>query len=162
MKKLRLFLLAGAALLLATCQPKTDIEKEKEAIIQAFEQEKAAYFNQDFAALIVNWVQEPSSFKCFMGADGEIRYEGWQSIEQSIKSEIEDTTWDRKLVKATFSDYRINIMDNSAWVTCHTHWDGIFRGDTISLDQSRINVLKKVDETWKFALMAIYNIPVKE
>jgi hypothetical protein len=161
MKRMNMVLITSLLLLFSACQPKVDIAKEKEAIISTFEQEKSAFFNQDFAAEIATWVQESTSFKNFMGADGETRYEGWQNIEQSIKKEIEDTTFDRKLVKATFSDFRIDVMEKSAWVTCNTHWDGIFRGDTITLDQTRISVLKKENNTWKFTLMAIYNIPKK-
>ncbi len=145
-----------------SCKPKVDIEKEKEAIKTVFEQEKTAFFNQDYIALSEIWVKEPSSVKIFMLESGQIKYEGWENIDESLKKETEDTTWNRKLVKANFLNYKIDVMDKSAWVLCDTHWEGIFRGDTMSLDQSRICILKKVDDKWKFALMAIYNIPKEQ
>ena len=159
MKKLSFVLLSSMALLFSACQPKVDTEKEKEAIKSVFEQEKNAFFNQDNVVIGETWVKESSSAKIFMDENGQTRFEGWENINASIKKETEDTSWNRKLVKANFLNYKIDVMDKSAWVMCDTHWEGIFRGDTMSVDQSRICILKKVDDKWKFALMAIYNIP---
>lgn len=162
MKKLGFVLLSSTALLFSTCQPKVDTEKEKEAIKSVFEQEKSAFFNQDYVAIGETWVKESSSAKIFMDENGQTRFEGWENINASIKKETEDTSWNRKLVKANFLNYKIDVMDKSAWVMCDTHWEGIFRGDTMSVDQSRICILKKVDDKWRFALMAIYNIPKEQ
>jgi len=162
MKKLGFVLLSSTALLFSTCQPKVDTEKEKEAIKSVFEQEKSAFFNQDYVAIGETWVKESSSAKVFMDENGQTRFEGWENINESIKKETEDTSWNRKLVKANFLNYKIDVMDKSAWVMCDTHWEGIFRGDTMSVDQFRICILKKVDDKWRFALMAIYNIPKEQ
>jgi hypothetical protein len=50
-------------------------------------------------------------------------------------------TWDRKLVTATYSNYQFNFSGTSAWVVCDLRFGGIVRGDTITLNNIRINSL---------------------
>jgi len=38
-------------------------------------------------------------------------------------------------------------------------WSGIYKDRPMKLRQSRISVLKKINGQWKFALVAIYEIP---
>jgi len=162
MKKYLLPLFAFILLAVTSCQKKIDIEKEKEAIKAVFEQEKDAFFKQDYVSMSNYWVNEPSSIKMFISSKGQTKYEGGDNIIASEKKETEDNSWDRKLVTATFTNYQIDIMNNSAWVLCETHWKGIIRNDTINDHvQTRISVLKKVDGSWKFALMSIYSPPEK-
>jgi hypothetical protein len=157
MKKHLLSLLTLILITATSCQKKIDIEKEKEAIKAVFEQEKDAFFKQDYASMSNYWVNEPSSIKMFISSKGQTKYEGGDNIIASEKKETGDNSWDRKLVTATFTNYQIDVMNNSAWVLCETHWKGIIRTDTITdYAQTRISVLKKVDGNWKFSLMAIY------
>jgi len=149
-----LVLLAGTS-----CQKKMDIEKEKEAIQAVFEAEKAAYFKQDDKAMGEFWIKLPSSVKIAMSANGQKRYDGWDNINAAYQEEIQDTSWNRELVRATFTNYQINVRNTAAWVLCEANWEGIFMGDTISVTQTRINVLEKDDGKWKFSLMAYYTIP---
>jgi len=51
------------------------------------------------------------------------------------------------------------VMGDSAWVVCDTDWSGSLKDRPVKLKQSRISVLKKINGRWKFALMAIYEIP---
>lgn len=164
MKKLAsVILLAFLSLIyFSSCQPKVDIENDKEAIKAVFEKEKEAFFNQDLAGMGETWVNEPTSVKIYISADGQNKYEGWDNITAQSQKEISDTTWDRKQIKVSILSYKINVMDKSAWVLCDYHWEGIIRGEAITLDQSRICVLKKVDNKWKFTLMAMYANPQKQ
>jgi hypothetical protein len=160
MKKYFMVLATLIFVLGTSCEEKINIEKEKEAIKAVFEADKTAYFNQDFNAMGELWIKEPSSIKIFMSDKGLTKYEGWENINASQKKETEDNSWDRKQVKATFLNYNIDLIDDeSASVVCETAWDGIFGADTLSLKQSRIVVLKKVDGKWKYSLHSIFNIP---
>lgn len=149
-----LILLAGTS-----CEKKIDIEKEKEAIKALFEEDKAAYFNQDYNGMGECWAKEPSSTKIWISSGGLSKIDGWENINDSQKKETEDNSWDRKQVKATFSNYQIDVVDESAWVFCETSWEGILGSDTINSKQNRIVVLKRLDGKWKFAMVAIYQIP---
>jgi hypothetical protein len=97
--------------------------------------------------------------KYWFTSKGPTKIDGWDNINASQKKESEDTTWDRKQVKATFSNYQIEIMGESAWVFYEATWEGIFRGDTMILKQNRIVVMKKVDGKWKYSLHSIFQIP---
>ncbi len=161
--KTKLFMLFTLAIWVFTaCEEKIDIAKEEAAIKAVFEADKTAYLNQDATAMAEFWVQDASSQKIFQSTTGENVISGWENINVSQQKEVADTTWDRSLVACTFSDFKINISDESAWVTSKTNWKGTFKGQQADMNQSRIAVMKKVNGNWKFALMAIYNFPMEE
>ncbi|NMC60989.1 MAG: nuclear transport factor 2 family protein [Candidatus Methanofastidiosa archaeon] len=138
------------------------ITKEEAAIKAAFEGEKAAFFKQDHVGMGEYWVKEPATMKYWLGPEGSTKIVGWENVDASQKKETEDNRWDRNQMKATFSNYKINIMGNSAWVFCETDWDGINNGKKFNLKQERIVVLKKVDDKWKFSLYGIFQLPNSE
>jgi hypothetical protein len=161
MKKTMMGLLSLGLLTMAACQEKIDVAKEKEAIKAVFEAEKAGFFSRDASAMAETWVQEPSSAKIYMSAQGQTRYDGWDAVRKHDLGLTKDDSWDRNLVKAEYSDYQIDIMDDSAWVLCKAAFSGTGDSANMNVQQSRIVVMKKVGGKWKFALMAIYNIPAK-
>lgn len=134
-------------------------ENEKTAIKAVFEAEKTAYFKQDYIGMGEFWVKEPATMKYWLGSKGSTKIVGWENINSSQKKETEDNSWDRKKVTATFSNYQINIMGNSAWIFCETNWEGEVKGEGFNLKQERIVVMKKVDGKWKFSLYAIFQLP---
>lgn len=163
MKKLVFFSLTAILLAALACQEKTDTEKEKEAIIAVIEEEKDAFFSQDYSRMAETWVQDPVSLKVYMDKKGYTRYEGWDAISKHDQGNVQDTSIDRNSIKLSFANFQFNIMNNSAWGFFDAHWTGISKGDTIDSYQTRIVVLKKVDGEWKFTLMAIQTItPEKE
>lgn len=162
MKQILLGVLSFGLLAICSCQQKTDITKEETAIKAVYETEKEAFLNQDIAGIEKFWVQDEKSKKVWLSATGIEMFEGWENIDASIRKEVADTTWNRKLMTCTFSDYQIDVMGNSAWVTNKTNWKGTFKGQTMDANQSRIAVMKKESGNWKFALMAIYNFPMEK
>jgi len=137
----------------------TDIAKEKEAIKAVFEAEKTAYFNQNNIEMGEYWIKKPTSMKYWLTSKGSTKIDGWENINASQKKETEDNSWDRKKMKATYSDYQINITGNSAWIFCKTTWEGDFNGEKFNLKQERIVVMEKDDGKWKYALHAIFELP---
>jgi ribosomal protein S8 len=159
MKKHLMVLVTLIFLVGFSCNEKIDLTKEKEAIKAVFEEEKNGFLNQDYVRMSETWIQEPSSVKITMTDKGQTKLDGWDAVSKEDQRATKDNSWDRKLVTVNFANYQIDVMNTSAWVMCETHWNGIFNNDTINLVQTRINVLKKIDGKWKFALMAIYNPP---
>jgi hypothetical protein len=107
-------------------------------------------------------VQDASSQKIWYSGKDENAIVGWENINASQQKEVADTSWDRSQMDCTFSDFQIDIMDESAWVTSKTNWKGTMNNKPFEANQSRIIVMKKVNGNWKFALMAIYNFPMEE
>lgn len=155
MKKLVYFSLTLILLAAIACQEKTDLEKEKEAIMAVIEQEKDAFFSKDYSRMAQTWAQEPVSFKVYMDDKGYTMYEGWDAISKHDQGNVQDTSIDRNSIKLSFANYQFNIMNSSAWALFDAHWAGISKGDTIDSYQTRIVVLKKVEGEWKFTLMAM-------
>lgn len=146
-----------------SCNEKTDPEKEKEAIKALIEQEKDGFFSQNFSLMSETWVQEPSSVKIYLSAEGQLKIEGWDAISKHDQNNLADTTLDRQTVNLSFRNFQINLLsEESAWVMHEAVWEGMNQGNPVHLVQTRINVLKKVGGKWKFNLMSIYNQPKTE
>lgn len=146
-----------------SCNEKTDSEKEKEAIKAVIEQEKDAFFSQNFSLMAETWLHEPSSVKIYLSAEGQLKFEGWDAISQHDQINLADTTLNRHTVNLSFRDFQIYMLgDESAWVMYEAVWEGMNQGNPIYMVQTRINVLKKVGDNWKFSLMSIYNQPKEE
>jgi hypothetical protein len=159
MKRLLVALAVLGLIVFALGKQRADIGKEEGAIKALFEAEKAAFFERNAVGVGEAWAKEPTSMKIYLSPKGPTKYAGWDDIEASIRKEAADDSWDRKQVTATFSNYRIDVMGDSAWVVCDTDWSGVIKEQPWKLKQSRISVLKKIDGKWKFALMAVYEVP---
>ena len=154
MKKIY-FLLAIIFLAGTACQEKTDIEKEKEAIKTVIEAEKEAFYSKDYSRIAETWIQEPSSYKIYLNQNGNNIFEGWEAISKHDLQNVQDTSWDRSQLKMDFSNYRINIIENTAWVLFDCYNNGIYQGNNISTLNTRIYVLRKIEGEWRFSLMAM-------
>jgi ketosteroid isomerase-like protein len=159
MKKSLSILFVIALFVCTSLKGQTNNAKEEAAIKAVFEAEKAAYFKQDYAGMGEFWVKEPTTMKYWLGSKGSTKIVGWENINESQKKETEDNSWDRKQMTATFSNYQINIMGNSAWIFCETNWEGKVKGEAFNLKQERIVVMKKMDGKWKFSLYSIFQLP---
>ncbi|KAF0238364.1 MAG: hypothetical protein FD181_1175 [Prolixibacteraceae bacterium] len=162
MKTNLFFLMTLAIWVFTACEEKIDIAKEEAAIKAVFEAEKNAYLKQDAAAMAEFWVQDATSQKIWYSTTGENVILGWENINASQQKEVDDTSWDRSLMTCTFSGFQIDIMDESAWITSKTNWKGTMNDKPFEANQARIVVMKQLDGNWKFALMAIYNLPMEE
>lgn len=132
--KTKLFLLLTLAIWVFTaCEEKIDVAKEEAAIKAVFEEEKTGYLNQDYARMAETWIQNPSSVKIIMTKEGQTKFDGWDAVSKEDQRGTSDNSWDRKLVKISFDNYKIDVMDKSAWVMCETKWNGIYNNDTIDL-----------------------------
>jgi hypothetical protein len=146
----------------ALCQPKVDVEKEKDAIKAVLEEEKKGYFERNFDKIASTWVQKPSSVKMFMGEKGEYELFGWTKISESDKEGISKDWSDYKNMDVKYSDFQFSIYEESAWIVYKARWDWIFKDQPKKLEQTRIMAFEKVEGKWKITLMAIYNIPTEK
>lgn len=142
--------------------PKTgDLEKDKEAIKAVLEKEKKGYFAKDFETIASTWVQEPSSVKLFMSAQGEAAFFGWAKISEGTRKELADDHSDYKDMRVEFSDFQFNIYESNAWVIFRSKWDWTSKNEHQKVEQTRIMAFERVRGEWKIKLMAIYNVPTE-
>jgi hypothetical protein len=164
MKKAHCFvyLLVSLVPFVALCQPKVDVEKEKDAIQAVLEEEKKGYFERNFEKIASTWLQKPSSVKMFMGEKGEMELFGWTKISESDKEGISKDRSEYKNMDVKYSDFHYHIYERSAWTVFKARWDWIFGDKPGKLEQTRIMAFEKVEGKWKITLMAIYNVPTEK
>ena len=147
-------LITGAAMVLPSGAA-NDSSKENEAIMAVIEKEKSAYLALDFAAMADTWVQKPSSMKVYLSAGKETRIDGWDAISAQDKAALAAVPPGASRPQIDFSDYRITVQGDTAWVTHKADWKGVANGKPLSSTQSRVDVLTKEGGKWKFTMMAI-------
>ncbi len=130
---------------------------EKDTIKAVIEEEKDAYHALDDARMAAVWIQQPTSLKFFVYDGKETHLDGYAAIAADARKALNR---ERALASAQrsrfeFSNYRITLQGDSAWVVCNARWDGVAQGWPASAAQSRVYVLQKEDGRWKLALMAI-------
>jgi hypothetical protein len=140
-----------------SCQETIDIEKEKKAVIAVNEEERDAYFDRNLARLEAIWVQEATSQRRFIST----RLVGWNQIRENYEEDINSKEkWkEMENVSASFSNYVVNIYDNTALIYHDVQWTGKLFGKTIDNKQERIVHLVKIDGAWKIDLIIQLSVP---
>jgi hypothetical protein len=156
------YLVIGLAPFISACQPKVDIEKEKDAIKAVLEEEKKGFFEKNSERMAATWVQKPSSVKMFMGQNEEIDMFGWAKISERDKADLARGWSDYKDMRVDYSDFQFNIYERNAWILFKARWGWTYNGEPGKLEQTRIMALEKFEGKWKITLMAIYNVPSQQ
>jgi hypothetical protein len=146
--------------LFSACKPKVDIQKEQGAIIAVIEEERNAYFDRDISRLEAIWVQDSTSKRIFRSETALIILKGWTGINANYQEDFEADVWkDYEDLMADFSNWEINIYNNSALVYHDIHWTGKYFGEEVEAEQKRVVHLVKSDGTWKINFIAQITIP---
>ncbi|GAG92142.1 unnamed protein product [marine sediment metagenome] len=153
-----LILLAGTS-----CQEKIDVEKENDAIIAVNEEERNAYLDHDITRLEAIWVQKSTSQRIFTSENALTILNGWTEIYTNYRESIDSEWWkDTEDLFASFSNYEINLYDNTALVYHDIKWTGKYLGEEMDFKQKRVIHFVKVEGTWKFDFTAQLEIPAEK
>jgi hypothetical protein len=149
-------------LVFSGCKPKVDINKEEQAVIAVIEEERNAYFDRDLSRLEVIWVQDSTSKRIFRSETALIILNGWDEINANYREDIETDIWkDYEDLKADFSNYEINVYNNSALAYHDIFWTGKYQGEEVGAEQKRALHLVKIGGTWKIDFIAQLTIPAQ-
>jgi len=157
MKNLKSLMLAFIVLFLASCQEITDVEAEKQAIIDVINAETQAYLDFDFDKVISYYVQDSLNFRLTTGADDHVFLEGWDEVEAFFKSDLidsESNTLSETHIKVEKDNYRIKLYENSAYVICTEKWTYTTADNVIEIDSRQVRFMEKVDGEWKIAFLS--------
>jgi len=140
-----------------SCQETIDIEDDKKAVIAVNEEERDAYFDRNLARLEAIWVQELTSQRIFSTTS----LNGWNQIRENYEESINDAEQMEEMedITASFSNYVINIYDNTALVYHDIQWTGKIGDVAIDEKQNRIVHFVKVDGSWKIDLIVQLSVP---
>ena len=127
------------------------------------EEERDAYFDQDISRLEAIWIQESTSRRVFRSNDKLIILDGWNEIYKNYKEGIDAEWWgESENFFANFSNYNINLYENSALVYHHIQWTGKIKDEVIDSKQERIVHFIKENGVWKFDFIAQLTIPAEK
>ena len=140
-----------------SCRNATDVEAEKQAIIDVINAETDAYLEFDFEKVKSFYVQDSLNFRLTTGADDHVFLEGWDEIESFFRDELirsnphvpADTH-----VNVSKNNYRIKVYERSAYVVCSENWTYTMSEKRIEINSLQVRFMEKVDGEWKIAFLS--------
>ena len=152
MKKIFLIIIALLFLSCYSCQKKTDIEKEKAAVIEALNAEGSRFAANDLAGVFALHIQDSTATRL----DGYRIYKGWDEIESLYKSYVAanslDTSWTNP--RNIKENVICKVTGNTAWLICDNIWKYEYIGKPVEWSNVQIAFFEKVDGKWKFSFNA--------
>ncbi len=76
-------------------------------------------------------------------------------LNKKISGLVEAT----KELVVSYSNFDINVLENTALVYYNATWSGKLRGEDLNLEDKRIVHLRKIENEWKIDLFIHYSLP---
>lgn len=159
MKKYFLPLFLMVLIVGTACQPKVNVEKEKEAILAVLEEESNALEAMDKDRVYATHLQGDEEMRWELGVYGYRLYEGWEEIT-SLLGDYLDGTQENNL-KISKENVLIKVVGNAAWLTCDNLVEWGTGDEKDGFSNIQIVFLEKVQGEWKIAFTAYYSKPVE-
>ncbi|WP_378177912.1 hypothetical protein [Aquimarina sp. SS2-1] len=136
---------------------KVNTEKEKEAILEALNNETKAAFQRNYELWKEFWIHDPEITKVYIDfADSTFSESvGWKEINQFVKTFMEEHPEPEPLPKSLES-INVRLYDHGAWVTYKQQ-------DSLRGLKRETRLMEKVDGKWKIAGMqtTIYGFKIE-
>ena len=136
----------------------TNVEKEKEAILETLNNETKAAFQRDYEAWTEKWVHDPNITKTYIDFPESTFSEsvGWNEISQFVKTFIEEHPEPEPIPKL-LDKIDVRLYGNGAWVTYMLQ-------DSLRGRKRETRLMEKVNGEWKIAGMqtTIYGFETNE
>lgn len=126
---------------------KTDVEQEKEYILQTLNNETKAAFQRDYKAWSEKWVHDPNITKTYLDFHENTFSEsvGWKEISEFVKTFMEKHP-EPEPTPELLDQIEVRLYSDGAWVT-YTQQDSL-RGR-----KRETRLMEKVNGVWKIAGM---------
>jgi hypothetical protein len=159
MKKFFLPLFVLVLIVGTACEPRVNVEKEKEAILAVLEEESNAMEAMDKDGVFATHLQSDEEMRWELGVYGYRLYDGWDEIKTLLGDYLDGTQVNN--LNISKENVNIKVAGNAAWLTCDNvvEWGTAEEKDGFSNIQ--IVFLEKVQGDWKIAFTAYYSKPVE-
>lgn len=152
MKNYLSILLAIILLAEISCQPKVDVEKEKEAVLKVLQAAGDEFAKKNKDGIFNTHIQDESATR----VGGSKVYTGWDEIKELYenylaRNQADTITQNPRNIKENII---VKVNGNNAWVVCDNIWKWELDGKEQGFQNKQIAVFEKQDEQWKFALNA--------
>lgn len=140
-----------------SCQPKVDIEKEKDAIKAVIQNEVDAFRSKDMDRLSSFYVQDDLNTRLqeTCSQDHPI-YSGWSSVKSFLEDLMKQDNPENKNIQNVKDGFIIKVKGNCAWVINKDTWT--WENNNISKISIGIQTtfMEKIDGNWKISMMSCY------
>ncbi len=142
-----------------SCQPKVNVEKEKEAILAVIQEESDGVAAMDKDRVYATHIQSSEEMRLELGVYGYSLYDGWDEIESLFSDFLEGGNSDN--IKISKENVVIKVNGNGALLTCDNFVQWGTGGETDGYSNIQIAFLEKVKGEWKISFTAYYSKPVE-
>ena len=150
-------MIMGAFIVLISCQPKVDVEKEKVAVKDVIQNEVDAYLAKDFEKLYSLYIQDDLNTRLQETCSKEHPiYSGWNNVRTFLEDMAKHDNPENKNVKCLKDGFIIKIRDNCAWVINKDNWTWENNGVPGSIVGIQTTFMEKIGGNWKIAMMSCF------
>ena len=146
-----------AVLMGTSCQPKVNLEKEKEAIMAVLREESEGLKAMDKDRIFSTHIQDSDEVRMELGVYGFNTYHGWDKIEALLGDYVEGS--EPLALENSKQNVILKVTGNTAWLTCDNVWKDKNGGEG-GFSNIQIVFLEKVKGEWKISFSAYYSKPV--
>mgnify|MGYP002623667449 CR=1 FL=1 len=147
--------LFALTLLITSCQPKIDLEKEKEAIQAVIEKETNSYYARDMDQQLSCFLQDETLIGLAAWKDQYLNIMGWEDMKAFYENNYQENP-EPSPNKIEFANYRIKVHPESAWA--------FYDQNTLNPDGElertikSVRFLEKVNGEWKIAYISLVDV----
>ncbi|MCJ7715641.1 MAG: hypothetical protein MUO54_03865 [Anaerolineales bacterium] len=142
-----------------SCQPKVNVEKEKEAILAVIQEESNGVAAMDQDRVYATHIQSSEEMRLELGVYGYRLYDGWDEIESLFGDFLTGGNTDN--IKISKENVAIKVNGTAALLTCDNFVQWGTGDDTDGYSNIQIVFLEKVKGEWKISFTAYYSKPVE-
>jgi hypothetical protein len=142
-----------------SCQPKVNVEKEKEAILAVILEEADAASSMDKDRVYATHVKGSEEIRLELGVYGYNMYKGWDEIGSILGDFLDGDQIDN--LKISKENVIIKVTGNSAWLVCDNNVSWGSGDEKDGYSNIQIVFLEKLEGTWKISFTTYYSKPVE-
>lgn len=154
MKKYFPILIAILMFSAISCEDKTDIEKEKAAVIAVIEEETDAFIHKDYERWANTYLQDETNVRISASISGYDHVVGWNKLSTGFREYFDEPLTEEPSMAGEKTNYQVKIYDDVAWVMCDEKFKNIETGEYSNWEAVEARFLEKVDSQWKIVFLA--------
>ncbi|MCJ7820261.1 MAG: nuclear transport factor 2 family protein [Bacteroidales bacterium] len=151
------YLLLFTVLLLigvTSCQKKTDIAREKEAIMAVIQAESETARDGNFEGITSCYVQDELNTRLTVSEESYSIITGWDELVKLFEPFKSNAEQDYSNLKVSKENAVIKVMGNTAWLICDNIWKGEIDSSDFKSETLQVTFLEKVEGEWKISFAA--------
>jgi len=144
--------------IILSCQPTVDYEKDKEAIMAVIQAEGDAFVAEEKERLYDLFIQDDLNVRLGFGGKSYTITKGWDDVK-SIYDEYYANSMEGLVSRNSKDNSIVRISKNTAWVICDNIWDWEYQDREGRWSNVEVVFLEKMNSEWKISFMSFLPAP---